>query len=136
MPKEILDQVSSERSLDQPPLQPGDIGENITTVGVDLFQLGRGTKLRFVSGEEENDDDDDSRPGATTIVITGLRNPCYQIDKFRSGLKEKFVIRDESRNIVGRLAGVMATVETGGEVRPGMRIVIEEPAEYLPLEVV
>jgi hypothetical protein len=59
-----------------------------------------------------------------------LRNPCPQIDKFRTGLKEQFVVRDDERRIVGRRAGVMGTVEVGGEVSVGMRIVVESMGEF------
>jgi hypothetical protein len=59
------------------------------------------------------------------VVIQGLRNPCPQIDKFRPGLKESFLVRDGERKIVGRMAGVMGTVEVGGVVSVGMRIVVE-----------
>lgn len=125
---EIFDEVASVSS---PPVQPGDLGENVTTQGIDLKGLSQGSKLRFMSAP-----DDDAKMNAPTLVVTGLRNPCPQIDKFRAGLKEKLLVRDDSRQIVGRLAGVMATVETGGEIAPGMRILVEEPAIRLPLECV
>lgn len=70
------------------------------------------------------------------ITLTGLRNPCPQIDKFQAGLKEQFLVRDEERNIVRRLAGVMATVKKGGVVRPGMKLIIDKPSQYVPLDVV
>lgn len=117
--------------MSSPPVQPGDLGENVTTQGIDLKGLSQGSKLRFMSAP-----DDDAKMNAPTLVVTGLRNPCPQIDKFRAGLKEKLLVRDDSRQIVGRLAGVMATVETGGEIAPGMRILVEEPAIRLPLECV
>lgn len=114
-----------------PSLRPGDLGENITTSGVDLKALGRGTKLRFVPAAGGTG----SGPGPT-VVVTGLRNPCPQIDKFRAGLKEKMLVRDASRTIVGRLAGVMATVESGGVITPGMKIVVEKAGTFAALECV
>ncbi|KAH8649193.1 pyruvate kinase-like protein [Xylariales sp. PMI_506] len=69
-----------------------------------------------------------------TVIITGLRNPCPQIDKFQSGLRETFLVRDSERKIVGRLAGVMAVVEVGGTVVAGMSVLVEQPADRRPLE--
>lgn len=108
-------------------MQPCDIGENLTTKGVDLLGLGRGTKLHF--GKRNHGEH-------VVVEITGLRNPCPQIDKFRQGLKEKFIIRDETRNIVGRKAGVMGVVTSGGKIRKGMKITVEEPKTFEALECV
>ena len=120
-------------------LRPSDIGENVTTEGIDLLGLGRGTKLHFVEDNEEI-----IRSARTTaatgkhavVEVTRLRNPCYQIDKFRKGLKEKFIVRDEERNIVARKSGIMGVVLVGGELTPQMRIVVEEPEAFQTLEVV
>ncbi|KAH6649539.1 pyruvate kinase-like protein [Chaetomium tenue] len=127
IPKEILDARD---------LAPGQIGENVTTVGIDLLALGRGTKLHFLptptttpnsdNNDNESDNNADLQTPHAVVVIQGLRNPCPQIDRFRPGLKETFVVRDGERRIVGRTAGVMGTVEVGGEVRVGMRVVVEE----------
>ncbi|KAK2779917.1 hypothetical protein FQN52_002315 [Onygenales sp. PD_12] len=131
---ELLASVSTSAETTGKPLQPGDLGENITTTGLDLLALGKGTKLRFVVDDGKDDDDDD---GSVAVVeVQGLRNPCPQIDKFQKGLKEKFVVRDANRAVVGRLAGVMGTVEAGGDIRAGMRIVVENPAVYQKLECV
>ncbi|WEW60773.1 hypothetical protein PRK78_006261 [Emydomyces testavorans] len=132
---EILSQASTSSST---PLKPGELGENITTTGIDLLSLSKGAKLRFVADNNNNNNNDESREGAAAAVIsvTGLRNPCAQIDKFRAGLKEKFVVRDGERKIVQRKAGIMGVVEVGGEVRPGMRIVVEKPAVHEPLQCV
>lgn len=130
IPAELFDEIASGGS---PRVQPGDLGENVTTQGIDLRGLSRGTKLLFVLA---TDGDARTNANAPAVVVTGLRNPCPQIDRFQAGLKEKMLIRDENRQIVGRLAGVMATVETGGEITPGMRIRVEEPAVGLPLECV
>jgi len=156
MPAEVLDEViAAEASSDttsssvMTKINPGDLGENVTTTGLDLRNLSRGTKLTFVAPpslpsvvqvqqqeQQPQPDDGSSNHAPAVIQIEGLRNPCPQIDKFRSGLKEKFIVRDENRNIIGRLAGVMATVERGGEIRPGMEIVVEEPTVHVPLECV
>lgn len=99
---------------------PGDMGENVTTRGVELLSLPRGTRLRL---------------GAEAVVeITGLRNPCRQLDQFRSGLMAAVLDRDEQGRLI-RKAGVMAVVLTDGEVRPGDPIAIELPLPpHAPLE--
>jgi hypothetical protein len=123
-------------------LQPGAIGENITTEGIDLLGLGRGTRLRFVPSNEPESEkgiealDAKGSAKAPCIVITGLRNPCPQIEKYRAGLQEVFVERDEQRRITARKAGIMAVVETGGEIEVGMRIIVERPDTHVKLDVV
>ncbi|MFD6244123.1 MOSC domain-containing protein [Streptomyces roseolus] len=99
---------------------PGDLGENVTTRGVDLLALPTGTRLHL---------------GAEAVVeITGLRNPCAQIDGFRHGLLKQVVGRDADGALV-RKAGIMGIVLTGGEVRPGDPVRVELPAEpHRPLE--
>ncbi|MEU9852160.1 MOSC domain-containing protein [Streptomyces sp. NPDC047974] len=99
---------------------PGDLGENVTTRGLDLLALPTGARLHL---------------GAEAVVeITGLRNPCAQIDGFRHGLLKQVVGRDADGELV-RKAGIMGIVLTGGEVRPGDPIRVELPAEpHRPLE--
>ncbi|MET9954238.1 MOSC domain-containing protein [Streptomyces sp. NPDC006339] len=99
---------------------PGDLGENITTRGVDLLGLPTGTRLHL---------------GAEAVVeVTGLRNPCEQINGFRHGLLKQVVGRDENGQLV-RKAGIMSVVVTGGEVRPGDAVRVELPAApHRPLE--
>lgn len=99
---------------------PGDLGENVTTRGIDLLGLPTGAKLRL---------------GPDAVVeITGLRNPCSQIDGFRQGLLKQVLGRDEAGNLV-RKAGVMGIVLSGGTVRPGDPIGIELPPQpHRPLE--
>ena len=92
---------------------PGDLGENITTRGIDLLALPTATRLRL---------------GAEAVVeLTGLRNPCSQIDRFQKGLMAATLARDADGGLV-RKAGVMAVVIAGGEVHPGDAIHIELPA--------
>jgi MOSC domain-containing protein YiiM len=93
---------------------PGDIGENILTRDIDLLGLPTDTVLRI---------------GATAEVrVTGLRNPCIQLDRFKPGLMAATLDRDPSGNLI-RKAGVMAVVLTGGEVRPDDAIRIIPPPE-------
>ncbi|MFC5497509.1 MOSC domain-containing protein [Caenimonas terrae] len=95
------------------PVWPGELGENLTTRGVDLLALATGTRLHL--GE------------SAVVEVTGLRNPCSQIDKFQRGLTAAVLDRDAAGNLV-RKAGVMAVVLAGGQVRPGDVIRIEAPA--------
>jgi MOSC domain-containing protein YiiM len=94
-------------------LAPGEMGENITTSGIDLLGLPRGTRLHL--GD------------AAIIEVTGLRNPCHQLDKLRPGLMAATLDRDAEGNLI-RKAGVMAIVIEGGIVRSGDRIAVELPA--------
>lgn len=92
---------------------PGDMGENITTIDLDLLALPTGTRLRL---------------GANAVVeLTGLRNPCSQLDRFQRGLMNAVLARDEQGDLV-RKAGVMAVVVSAGEVRAGDPIGIDLPA--------
>ncbi len=101
---------------------PGRMGENLTTEGIDLNSLPTGAVLTL--GE------------TAQIRITGLRNPCQQLDGLHPGLMKRLIRRDEAGNIV-RLAGVMSVVVTGGEVRPGDPIRVTVPdGPHQPLVVV
>ncbi|MGV9557329.1 MOSC domain-containing protein [Streptomyces sp. NPDC003522] len=98
---------------------PGDLGENITTRGIDLLGLPTGTLLRI---------------GGAVLEVTGLRNPCLQIDRFQEGLLKQVVGRDETGTLIRR-AGVMSVVKEGGVVRPGDVITAELPTgPHRPLE--
>ena len=98
---------------------PGDLGENITTHGVDLLALPAGTRL-LLGPEAE-------------IEITGLRNPCSQIDRFQRGLTAAVLEKQGDRLV--RKAGVMGIVHTGGAVRAGDPIVVRlPPPPHRPLE--
>jgi len=98
----------------------GDMGENITTRGVDLLGLPVGARLHL---------------GDTAVVeVTGLRNPCGQLDGFQQGLLSAVLDRDAQGNLI-RKAGIMGIVLTGGEVRPGDPIrVVLPPEPHRPLE--
>ena len=79
----------------------------------------------------EGDQSSDPRPA---IVVTGLRNPCQQINRYRSGLLKQ-VLRKETDGSLTRLAGIMAVVLRGGPIRPGDEIQVELPARpHLPLD--
>ena len=98
----------------------GQMGENVTTRGVDLLGLPAGTRLRL--GDE------------AIVEITGLRNPCAQLDAFQPGLMAAALVRDEQGELI-RKAGVMAVVVAGGTVRPGDAIAVEPPAgPHRPLQ--
>jgi MOSC domain-containing protein YiiM len=112
---ELFDEVGADGFE----VAPGEIGENITTRGVDLLALPTGTLLRL---------------GPDAVVeLTGLRNPCVQIDRFQDGLMKRLVHVDAAGETV-RLAGVMSIVVTGGRVRAGDSIAVELPVgERRPL---
>jgi MOSC domain-containing protein YiiM len=102
------------------PVGPGELGENVLTTGLDLLALPRGTVLRL------GDD--------AAAEVTGLRNPCAQIDAFRRGVLRVVVGRAADGTVVRR-AGVMAVVRRGGEVRAGDPVTALLPARpHLPLE--
>ena len=98
----------------------GQVGENVTTRGVDLLGLPTGTRLHL---------------GETAVVeVTGLRTPCAQLNRIHRGLMAATLGRDEHGNLI-RKAGVMGIVLAGGEIRPGDPIRIELPPEpHRPLE--
>ena len=99
-------------------VRPGDIGENVTTRGVDLLALPTGTRLQV---------------GNAVIEITGLRNPCRQIDAFAKGLTSAVLGRDAQGQLI-RKAGVMAIVVKSGDIRVGDAIAMELPvAAHRPL---
>lgn len=118
---------------------PGDLGENITTAGVPLLELPVDTRLHL---------------GDVVLRLTGLRNPCRQINDFRPGLLKVVVVRADGRASsaeptltasggvealegapVARRAGVMAVVEQGGDVSAGTRVEVHLPAEpHRPLQ--
>jgi MOSC domain-containing protein YiiM len=90
------------------------MGENITTRGLDVLALPVGTQLHL---------------GVAAVVeITGLRNPCAQLDGIAQGLMAATLDHDQQGNLV-RKAGVMSIVLAAGDVRPGDPIRIELPAE-------
>jgi MOSC domain-containing protein YiiM len=101
-------------------IAPGQMGENITTRGIDLLSLPPGTRLYL---------------GDTAVVeLTGLRNPCTQLDQLQSGLMSAMLGRDADGKLI-RKAGVMGIVIESGEIRPSDSIRIELPPEpHQPLD--
>ncbi len=100
-------------------VSPGQMGENVTTHGVDLLGLPTGARLHL--GPE------------AVVEVTGLRNPCRQLDKLQPGLMAATLARDAAGNLV-RKAGIMAIVLAGGEVKGGDPIRVElPPAPHQPL---
>ena len=94
-------------------VSPGEMGENVTTRGVDLLGLPAGARLRL--GDQ------------AVVEVTGLRNPCAQLDGVQPRLMAATLGRDTDGALV-RKAGIMAVVLAGGEVRPGDAIAVEAPA--------
>jgi MOSC domain-containing protein YiiM len=107
MHTELFDEVRA-KGFD---VKPGDLGENVTTEGIDLLGLSAGTRLHL--GSE------------VVIEVTGLRNPCHQIDDFQKGLLHATL--DKSGPHLVRKTGVMSVVLVGGDVRPGDSIRVEAP---------
>jgi len=109
----IHEELFAELRRDGFEVGPGMIGENVITRGIDLLGLPTGTRLRL--GRE------------AVVEITGLRNPCRQLDAFQPGLMAAVLGRDAGGRLV-RKSGVMAIVISGGDVQEGDVIVIELPA--------
>jgi MOSC domain-containing protein YiiM len=94
-------------------VQAGEMGENITTRGLDLLGLPVGTRLQI---------------GQAILEITGLRNPCVQLDGLEPGLMKAVLGRDADGNLI-RMAGIMGVVFAGGIVQAGDEIHVELPPE-------
>ncbi len=116
----IQSELFDELALKGFEIAAADLGENITTRGIDLLALPRGTILRL--GE------------AAMLEVTGLRNPCAQIEAFRTGLLAAVIARGPNDEVI-RKTGIMTIVRTSGLVRPGDPIAIDlPPLPHLPLE--
>lgn len=111
---ELLDELAPQGHI----VRPGDLGENILTRGVDLLGLPTGARLRL---------------GADAVVeVTGLRNPCKQIENFQPGLLKRLAVATPGGLV--RKGGVMAVVLKGGIVRPDDAIAVElPPLPHVPL---
>jgi MOSC domain-containing protein YiiM len=105
---ELLDELAAKGFR----VAPGDIGENILTGGIDLLALPEATVLAFPSGAR--------------VAITGLRNPCAQLDTFQAGLMHALLDRAADGSLV-RKSGVMGIVLAGGIVRVGEAIHVIVP---------
>jgi MOSC domain-containing protein YiiM len=102
-------------------IQPGELGENITTSGVDLLSLPSGSYLYFGSGDE-----------GPVVQVTGLRNPGPGVEKFQKGLLDRVKYKVEGKTV--RRLGVMGTVVRGGTINSGDVIRVVEPEEKFALE--
>lgn len=105
---ELLDELSKQGFS----VGPGDIGDNIVTRGIDLLGLSSGTHLTFPSGAK--------------IEITGLRNPCKQLDGLQKGLLKAVLDKDDDGNLI-RKSGVMGIVLEGGRIKPDDTIEVTSP---------
>jgi MOSC domain-containing protein YiiM len=105
---ELLDELR-ERGFD---VSPGQMGENVTTRGINLLGLPTGTRLHL--GD------------AAVVEVTGLRNPCYQLDECQEGLMKAVLDKDEQGNLI-RKAGIMGIVLLGGDVHANDSIRAELP---------
>ncbi|MEZ5831092.1 MAG: MOSC domain-containing protein [Dongiaceae bacterium] len=111
---ELLDELNAKGFS----VKPGDLGENITTRGLDLLALPAGTRLMI---------------GEAVIEVTGLRNPCAQLDKFQQGLMQAVLGRDAEGNLI-RKAGEMGVVMLDGDMLPGHPIEAQALVEKHPLQ--
>ena len=113
--EELIDELNGKGFA----VTPGLLGENVTTRGLDLLALPKGARLRL---------------GAEAVVeVTGLRNPCIQLERMQAGLMEACLERREGELV--RKTGVMGVVLAGGEVRPGDLVAVElPPAPHTPLK--
>ncbi len=107
---ELLDELNA-KGFD---ITPGELGENILTRGLDLLAMAKGTRLSFPSG--------------AAVELTGLRNPCIQLERHKAGLMEAVLDRGTDGEII-RKCGVMAVVLKGGEAMAGDAIQIASAAE-------
>ncbi|MBC7442865.1 MAG: MOSC domain-containing protein [Ramlibacter sp.] len=118
LPAELFDDLAGTGFT----VAPGELGENVTTRGLDLLALPLGARLHL---------------GADAVVqVTGMRNPCSLINGYQRGLMTTLIRTDDAGQVIRR-AGIMGIVLSGGTVRPGDPIRVELPAgEQLPLGVV
>ena len=94
-------------------IRPGELGENVTTSGVDLLTLPLGTRLHL---------------GASAVVeVTGLRSPCSKINAYQGGLMKALVEKHPDGGVI-RKSGIMGVVVAGGEVAPGDTLRVQLPA--------
>lgn len=107
---ELIDELQ-QQGFD---VSPATLGENITTRGLDLLALPTNTQMDFPSGAQ--------------LIVTGLRNPCAQLDNYQPGLTAATLDRDEQGQLV-RKAGIMAIVTSGGRIAAGDSIHVTLPAE-------
>ena len=116
IPAELFDELAQAGFT----VGPGQLGENLTTRGIDLLDLPKGARLRLGT--------------SALLEVTGLRNPCWQIDSnIAPGAMAAVLGRAADGSLI-RKAGLMAIVLSGGEVRAGDPIEVTLPEVRLPLE--
>jgi len=108
----VHEEIFTQLAQDGFTVNPGDIGENIVTRGIDLLNLPLGTQLKFKSG--------------AVVELTGLRDPCSKLNKVQDGLIHKFVYKNNAGKRAVK-SGVMSIVLTGGEIRPEDSITVILP---------
>ncbi|MGN9790598.1 MOSC domain-containing protein [Streptomyces sp. NPDC054847] len=117
MHEELFDELATKGFT----VAAGELGENISTRGIDLLGLPTGALLRL--GEE------------AIVEVTGLRNPCSQINTFQQGLLKEVFELDATTGDFTFKSGIMGVVRQGGTVRPGDTIAVELPAgPHRPME--
>ena len=115
---ELFDELREAGHL----VEPQQLGENVTTRHLDILQLPAGTLLQL--GDQ------------ALVEVTGLRNPCQQIENFQAGLQDKLVFRDAEGKLM-RKCGIMGIVKRGGNIQTGASIKVQLPPEpHKPLRVV
>lgn len=113
---ELIDELQSKGFK----VAPGIMGENITTSGLDILGLPEGTILHI--GE------------TAKVRVTGLRNPCKQLDGIQNGLMKAVLDKTPSGELI-RKAGIMSVVIEGGDIRPGDPIIVHLPeGPFKPLD--
>ncbi|MET7645561.1 MOSC domain-containing protein [Streptomyces sp. NPDC005426] len=117
MHEELFDELAAKGYA----VAPGELGENVTTRGIDLLGLPTGALLHL--GEE------------ASVEVTGLRNPCSKINTFRPGLLGEMFAIDAATGDFAFKSGIMGVVRQGGRVRPGDAVGVDLPAgPHRPLE--
>lgn len=116
MPVELIEELAPQFDFG-----PGGLGENVTTRGLDLCALPRGTRLHL--------------GGSVVVELAGLRTPCKQIEEFRPGLLQQVLLRGPDGRRRPR-AGVMGVVIAGGRLAAGDAIELELPRVAEPLEMI
>ncbi|GGT56854.1 MOSC domain-containing protein [Streptomyces kurssanovii] len=115
--EELFDELATKGFI----VAAGELGENVSTRGIDLLGLPTGALLHL--GDE------------AIVEVTGLRNPCSQIDTFQKGLLKEVFELDPATGDFAFKSGIMGVVRQGGTVRPGDTIGVELPAgPHRPME--
>ncbi|GAA3019862.1 MOSC domain-containing protein [Streptomyces fulvorobeus] len=115
--EELFDELAAKGFT----VTPGQLGENVSTRGIDLLGLPTGALLRL--GEE------------AVVEVTGLRNPCAKINDFRRGLLQEVFELDAATGEFVFKCGIMGVVRRSGAVHPGDTVHVElPPGPHTPLE--